>query len=168
MFNILASSVLDGCFEPRSGQIKVYYIVICCFSTKHATLRSKSRLVGLESGWCGCVEWHVYPQTVVSVSKNPTEHVGLVHSGHHYHFIECNLFSPWYSWKIAHLAFNNNHSLPPSRPILRDKMRLSLSYLHLFLCIKELERNITLYLSVTSAQRAYGFLMPLSIIVLIF
>ena len=24
---------------------------------------------------------------------------------------ECNLFSPWYGWKIAHLALNNNHSL---------------------------------------------------------
>ena len=38
--------------------------------------------------------------------------VGLVQSGsHHHHFIECNLFSPRYSWKIAHLAWNNNHSL---------------------------------------------------------
>ena len=36
--------------------------------------------------------------------------VGLVQSGHH-HLIECNLFSPWYSWKIAHLALNNKHSL---------------------------------------------------------
>jgi hypothetical protein len=24
---------------------------------------------------------------------------------------KCNLFSPWYGWKIAHLALNNNHSL---------------------------------------------------------
>ena len=28
---------------------------------------------------------------------------------HHHHFIECNLFSPWYSWKIAHLALEDNH-----------------------------------------------------------
>ena len=145
------------------GQVKVYYIVMSCFSTKHATLRSKSRLVGLESEWCGHVERHVCPQTVVSVSKIPTKHVDLVHSRHHHHFIECNSFSPWNSWKIANLALNNNHSLTPSRPILWDKMRLSLSYLHLFLCIKELERNFTLYLSVTLAQRAYGLLMPLSI-----
>jgi hypothetical protein len=25
--------------------------------------------------------------------------------------IECNLFSPWYNWKIAHLTWNSNHSL---------------------------------------------------------
>jgi hypothetical protein len=31
---------------------------------------------------------------------------------HHYHLMECNLFSSCvYSWKIAHLALNCNHSL---------------------------------------------------------
>ena len=25
--------------------------------------------------------------------------------------IECNLFSPWYSWTIAHLVLSNNHTL---------------------------------------------------------
>jgi hypothetical protein len=25
--------------------------------------------------------------------------------------LKINLFSPWYSWKIAELALNNNHSL---------------------------------------------------------
>jgi hypothetical protein len=29
------------------------------------------------------------------------------------HLINCNLFLPWYGWKIAHLALNNNHSLTP-------------------------------------------------------
>jgi glutamyl-tRNA reductase len=29
-------------FEPRSGQIKNYDIVICCFSAKHATVRRKN------------------------------------------------------------------------------------------------------------------------------
>jgi hypothetical protein len=33
-----------GCgFEPRSGQTKNYEISICSFSTKHATLRRKSK-----------------------------------------------------------------------------------------------------------------------------
>jgi hypothetical protein len=41
---------------------------------------------------------------------NPTKHVVLVQSGHHHHSIECNLFSPWYSWLIVHLALNNTHS----------------------------------------------------------
>ena len=27
---------------------------------------------------------------------------------------KCNLFSSWYSWEIAHLALNNNHSLTHS------------------------------------------------------
>jgi hypothetical protein len=44
-------------------------------------------------------------------TKNLAKHVGLVQSGHHYHLIKCNLFSPWYAWKIAHLNSNNNHSL---------------------------------------------------------
>jgi hypothetical protein len=38
-----------------------------------------------------------YLRTVVSVrkhNKNTTDTVGLVQSGHHYHLIECNLFSP--------------------------------------------------------------------------
>jgi len=34
--------------------------------------------------------------------------VYLVQSRHHYHLVECNLFSAWYSWNIAHLAWNNN------------------------------------------------------------
>jgi hypothetical protein len=44
----------------------------------------------------------------------------LVQSGHHHHFIEYNLFSPWYSWKIAHLALNNNHSLTYSSKVPTD------------------------------------------------
>ena len=38
-----------------------------------------------------------------------TQHVVLVHSGHHYRFIECNLFSSWYRWNIAHVYLINNH-----------------------------------------------------------
>jgi len=36
--------------------------------------------------------------------KDAIKRFGLVQSGHHHHFIECTVFSPWYSWKIAHLA----------------------------------------------------------------
>ena len=39
MVSVLASSG----FEPRSGQTKDYKIDICCFSDKHAALRSKSK-----------------------------------------------------------------------------------------------------------------------------
>jgi len=44
MASLLASSVVDLVFErPRSGQTKDYEIGICCFSAKHAALRSKSK-----------------------------------------------------------------------------------------------------------------------------
>ena len=41
MVSVLASSVVDCEFEPRSGQTKDCKIGICCFSAKHATLRRK-------------------------------------------------------------------------------------------------------------------------------
>ena len=41
MICVLASSVVDRVFEPRSRQPKDYKIGICCFSAKHAALRRK-------------------------------------------------------------------------------------------------------------------------------
>ena len=43
MVSVLASSAVDRGFEPRSGQAKDYKIGSCCFSTKHAALRRKSK-----------------------------------------------------------------------------------------------------------------------------
>ena len=43
MVSVLASSVVDHGFEPRSGQTKNYKIGICCFSGKHAAFRRKSK-----------------------------------------------------------------------------------------------------------------------------
>ena len=43
MVNVVASSAVDRGFEPRFGQTKDYKIGICCFSTKHAALRRKSK-----------------------------------------------------------------------------------------------------------------------------
>ena len=43
MVSVLASSVVDRGFEPRSGQTKDYKIGICCFSDKHAALRRESK-----------------------------------------------------------------------------------------------------------------------------
>ena len=40
---VLASSVVDRGFEPRLDQTKDYKIGICCFSAKHAALRSKGK-----------------------------------------------------------------------------------------------------------------------------
>jgi hypothetical protein len=43
MVSMLASSAAGRGFNPRSGQTKDYKIGICCFSTKHAALRRKSK-----------------------------------------------------------------------------------------------------------------------------
>jgi hypothetical protein len=43
MIRVLASSVEDRGFEPRSGQTKDYKIDVCCFSAKHAAARRKSK-----------------------------------------------------------------------------------------------------------------------------
>jgi hypothetical protein len=43
MVSVLVSSEVDRGFEPRSGQTLDYKIGICCFSTKHAALRRKSK-----------------------------------------------------------------------------------------------------------------------------
>jgi hypothetical protein len=54
MVNVLASSAVDGGFEPRSGQSKDYKIDICCFPVKDAALKNTS-LEGV-STW----EYHNY------------------------------------------------------------------------------------------------------------
>ena len=43
MVSVLTSSAVDRGFESRSGQTKDYKIGICCFSTKHAVLRSQGK-----------------------------------------------------------------------------------------------------------------------------
>jgi hypothetical protein len=43
MVSVLASSVVDREFKPRSGQTKDYKIGICCCFSKHGTLRKKSK-----------------------------------------------------------------------------------------------------------------------------
>jgi hypothetical protein len=43
MVSSVASSVGDRVFESRSDQTKHYNIGICCFSSKHASLKRKSK-----------------------------------------------------------------------------------------------------------------------------
>jgi hypothetical protein len=47
MVSMLVLSEGDCGFEPRSGQTKDYKIGICCFSAKHAALRSNSGGLGI-------------------------------------------------------------------------------------------------------------------------
>ena len=44
MVSVFSSSAVDRGFEPRSSQTKDFNIGICCFSAKHAALRSKDYL----------------------------------------------------------------------------------------------------------------------------
>jgi hypothetical protein len=118
MGSVLASSAVYRGFEPRSGQTKDYKIGICCFSTKHAALRSKSK------------EWLARDQNNVSEWSDMSVHgllfrwattirvqlSVLVYNKANLIIISLNinLFSPCYSWKNAELALNNNHSLTHS------------------------------------------------------
>jgi len=43
MVGVLSLNVVDCGHEPWSGQTKDYKISICCFSDKHAALKSKSK-----------------------------------------------------------------------------------------------------------------------------
>ena len=43
MVSVVASSVVDRGFEPRSDKTKYYKIGICCFSAKKAPLRRKGK-----------------------------------------------------------------------------------------------------------------------------
>ena len=43
MVSVFVSSAVDRDFKPRCGQTKDYEIGICCFSVKHAALKSKSK-----------------------------------------------------------------------------------------------------------------------------
>ena len=93
LVNVLASSVVDRLFEPGSGQTRDNKIGMCCFSAKHAVLRSKSRdwLVRNQNNVSEWAISYVYLRKVVSVSyhyANPAKRVGLVQSGPHHHLIE--------------------------------------------------------------------------------
>ena len=109
---VMVSLVCGRCgFEPRSGQTKDYKIGICCFSANHAALRRKSK-DWLARNQDNVSEWGDMLFQWANTIK--IQHVGLGQSGpHHHHLIENwkLKFSPWYSWKIAELVLNNNHSL---------------------------------------------------------
>jgi hypothetical protein len=92
MVGVLALSVVDRGFEPQSDQTEDYKIGICCFSTKHAALRRKSkdwltRNRDNVSEWGDMFISRLFFQCAEHY-KNPTYCVGLVQSRSHHHFIE--------------------------------------------------------------------------------
>jgi hypothetical protein len=102
MVSVLTSCVIDRRFKLCSSQTKDYNIGICCFSTKHTVLRSKS------NKWSDiptCVllfQWAVNLKIQLSV---------LVYYKVDIISWKCKLFSPWSCWIIAYVALNNNHSV---------------------------------------------------------
>jgi len=80
---------VHGCFVIPSDQITV-------LAWMHRNLDNISEWSGM-STYGLLFQW-------TSTKKIQLSVFGLVQSGHHHHFIEFNLFSPWYNWKISHLA----------------------------------------------------------------
>jgi hypothetical protein len=119
MVIVLGPSAINSGFEPWSGQTKDYEIGICCFSAKHAALRRNSNgwLARNRNNMSEWIDMSIRGLLLqwASTIKNPTQRVGPEQRGPH------NLFSSWYSWKIAELALNNNHSLYVNLHPIYDK-----------------------------------------------
>jgi hypothetical protein len=108
MVSVLTSSAVDRGFEPRSGQTKDYKIGICCFSTKHTALRRKSK-DWLARNQNNVSEWSDMSARRLLFQWASTIKIKLgmlVWYKADFIIISLiiNLFSPWYSWKIAELA----------------------------------------------------------------
>ena len=92
MVSVLASSVVDRAFEPRSSQTKYYEISMCCFFDKNAPLRRKSKdwLAWNQDDVSGWGDMSIYGLVSMSqyCKKKSIKRVGLVQSGPHHHLIE--------------------------------------------------------------------------------
>jgi hypothetical protein len=96
-----------GRFEKNVNFV-IDWLLFCCFYLKHAALRSKSkdwleRYEDNVSDWSDMSNHRLLFQWAI---ENPAKCVGTKWTSSH-----CNLFLPRYSWKIAELALNNNHTL---------------------------------------------------------
>ena len=82
MVSVLASSVVDRGFEPRSGQTEDYKSGIFGFSTKHAALRSKSK------DWLARNQNNVSELSDISTRRLLLQWAGLEQRGPRHHLIE--------------------------------------------------------------------------------
>ena len=116
-------------FNALTDQTKDFEIDICCFSTKHVTVRSKSK------------DWLTRHQDNVSEWSNMSNHrllfqwtstikiqlrVFLVPRWHHYHLIKCNLFSHDILLAKQFLIWYNHFSTPK----VKDKLQSSTGWLY--------------------------------------
>ena len=114
MVSALASSAIDRRFEPWSGQTKDYKIGIFCFSVKHAALRRKSKDWSARnhnnvSEWSDMSTRGLLFQWASTIKIQLSV---LIENKADLIIISLNIYldSPWYSWIIAELSLNNNHS----------------------------------------------------------
>jgi hypothetical protein len=112
---VFATNSVDRGFEPRSDQTKDYTICICCFSSKHTSLRRKSRywldrnqvnVSDLGDLSIRRLVFHWASTTKIQLRVLVLYKADLIIIS-----LKISLFSPWYTWKIAELPLNNNHSL---------------------------------------------------------
>ena len=112
MVNVLASSAVDRGFEPRSSHTKDYKTGIYCFFAKHGALSRKSkdwlaRNQNKVSEWSDMSTRGLLFQwastTKIQLCVLIQDKVNIISS-------KCNLFLPWYIWKIPQFPLNNNHS----------------------------------------------------------
>ena len=107
----LTSNVVDRGFEPWAGKTKDNKIGICCFSTMHAALRRKSK------DWFARNQDNVFEWGDMSIHGAITIKIQLSVLVYYKAdlviiSLKINLFSSWYSRKIAELPLNNNPKLP--------------------------------------------------------
>ena len=95
---------------------QVYIIGVCCFSTNHAQLRSKSK-DWLARNQNNVFEWrdmsnHGLFNKLALSKSNSACWSGIKQTSSSYSHQKCNyVFSPRYSRNVTELALNNNHSL---------------------------------------------------------
>ena len=117
IISLLALNVVDRGFEPHLGQTKYYIINICCYSAEHATLKGKNKdcLVRNQdnmSDWSDMstrrllFQWTSTIKIQLSMLVFYKADIIIIII-----LLKCNLFLPWYDWKISHLALNNNYSI---------------------------------------------------------
>ena len=116
MVSVLASSAGGRGFDPRPGQTKDIKIGICCFSARHAALRSKSkdwlpRVRIMCLGKVACLPADCCFRELAR--KNPAQRVGLVQSRIHSSSL-INMFSSWYAWNICHWTLSIIQSINQS------------------------------------------------------
>ena len=110
--NVLSPSAVDRGVEPHSGQTKNCKIGMCCFSDKRAALRRKSKdwltRIQYVSWWDGGGATCLWRTVVQWASTIKIQLSVLVWYRADLMIISLKIN---YSWTIAELVLNNNHSM---------------------------------------------------------